>query len=283
MSQIADTVPGTRREQQKEAKRLALIDAALAVFSRVGFAAAKIDDVAEEAGVSKGTVYLYFESKEALFEGMVKAKMVPMLDDVAEIVGKPDTSAIDRLRAQLERAAAITGGDLRITECRPDHLDAVLEVLRSCGSVIDVDGETVRCRGEIPPRGMHVVTHPYPGFPTDMQAQMMALASIGNTVSVVTDTIYHDRFTHVAELARLGADIRMDGNTAVIHPAGGLSGASVMATDLRASAALILAGLVAEGETLVTRVYHIDRGYEAIVRKLRAVGADVERVRVEGP
>jgi UDP-N-acetylglucosamine 1-carboxyvinyltransferase len=125
---------------------------------------------------------------------------------------------------------------------------------------------------------MHVVTAPYPGFPTDMQAQMMALASIGQGVSVITDTIYTDRFTHVAELARLGADIRLDGNTAVIHPCGGLSGARVMATDLRASAALILAGLVADGETLISRVYHIDRGYERIEEKLRAVGADIERV-----
>jgi UDP-N-acetylglucosamine 1-carboxyvinyltransferase len=125
---------------------------------------------------------------------------------------------------------------------------------------------------------MDVVTAPYPGFPTDMQAQVMALATTGQGVSVITDTIYPDRFTHVAELARLGADIRLDGNKAVIHPCGGLSGARVMATDLRASAALILAGLVADGETLVSRVYHIDRGYERIEEKLRAVGARIERV-----
>jgi UDP-N-acetylglucosamine 1-carboxyvinyltransferase len=180
-------------------------------------------------------------------------------------------------------AAAITGGDLRLTGCRADHLEAVIEALQSAGSVIEVGEGEIRCRGEIPPRGFHIVTAPYPGFPTDMQAQMMALASISNSVSVITDTIYHDRFTHVAELGRLGADITLDGNTAVIHPGHGLSGAHVMATDLRASAALILAGLVARGETRVSRVYHIDRGYEAIVRKLRAVGADIERVQEEGP
>jgi UDP-N-acetylglucosamine 1-carboxyvinyltransferase len=180
-------------------------------------------------------------------------------------------------------AGAITGGDLRLTGCRPDHLEAVIEVLREAGSAIDVGESELRIRGEVPPRGVHVVTAPYPGFPTDMQAQLMALASIGVGVSVVQDTIYRDRFTHVAELNRLGADIRLDGDTAVIHPAGGLSGANVMATDLRASAALILAGLVAAGETKVSRVYHIDRGYEAVEKKLAAVGADIERVREEGP
>lgn len=180
-------------------------------------------------------------------------------------------------------AAAITGGKLKLTNTRPDQMESVLEMIRSTGSVVEVDGTDIHCHGEIPPRGVHVVTEPYPGFPTDMQAQMMALASVGIGPSVITDTIYHDRFTHVPELVRLGADIRLDGNTAAIRPAGGLSGANVMATDLRASAALILAGLVAEGETKVSRVYHIDRGYERIEEKLRAVGADIERVREEGP
>ncbi|NNE44888.1 MAG: UDP-N-acetylglucosamine 1-carboxyvinyltransferase [Gemmatimonadetes bacterium] len=206
------------------------------------------------------------------------------IEGVDRLTPAPHRILPDRIEAGTYLvAAAITGGDLTLTHCRPDHLDSVIEVMRTSGSTIETTADTIRCRGEIPPRGMHVITAPYPGFPTDMQAQMMALASIGIGVSVVTDNIYHDRFTHVPELNRLGADIRLDGNTAVIHPAGGLSGASVMATDLRASAALILAGLVAEGETTVTRVYHIDRGYEAIVRKLRTVGADVERIRVDGP
>lgn len=180
-------------------------------------------------------------------------------------------------------AAAITGGDLTLTGAQPDHLAAVLEVLRAMGVGIDADGDRLVVRGDGPPRGTHVVTAPYPGFPTDMQAQMMALASVGSGVSVITDTIYPDRFTHVPELVRLGADIRLDGNTAVVHPVGSLSGAAVMASDLRASAALILAGLVAKGSTRISRVYHIDRGYERIEEKLRAVGASVERVREEGP
>ncbi len=180
-------------------------------------------------------------------------------------------------------AAAITGGELTLTGTQPDHLAAVLEILRGMGVGIDAGGDRLVVRGDGPPRGTHVVTAPYPGFPTDMQAQMMALASVGSGVSVITDTIYPDRFTHVPELVRLGADIRLDGNTAVVHPVGSLSGAAVMASDLRASAALILAGLVAQGTTRISRVYHIDRGYERIEEKLRAVGANVERVREEGP
>ncbi len=180
-------------------------------------------------------------------------------------------------------AAAITGGELELVGCKAEHLGSVIDAFKSAGSEISIDGDVVRCKGAVPPRGMHVVTAPYPGFPTDMQAQMMALATIGASVSVITDTIYPDRFTHVPELARLGADIRLEKNTAVIHPVAKLSGASVMASDLRASAALILAGLVAEGTTKVSRVYHIDRGYERIEKKLCAVGAAVERVRDEGP
>jgi UDP-N-acetylglucosamine 1-carboxyvinyltransferase len=151
-------------------------------------------------------------------------------------------------------AAAITGGDLTLKGCRADHLASVVDAIIAMGNDVEVDSHTLRCVGRVPPRGAHIVTKPYPGFPTDMQAQMMALACVGSGVSVITDTIYHDRFTHVAELSRL-----------------------------RASAALILAGLVAEGETKVSRVYHIDRGYERIEEKLRSVGADVERIREEGP
>ena len=125
---------------------------------------------------------------------------------------------------------------------------------------------------------MDVVTSPYPGFPTDMQAQYMALMSVARGTCVISETVFKDRFTHVPELRRLGANIKIEGNTAHVGYVKGLSGAPVMATDLRASAALILAGLVAEGETHISRVYHIDRGYEAIERKLRDLGADIERV-----
>jgi UDP-N-acetylglucosamine 1-carboxyvinyltransferase len=190
----------------------------------------------------------------------------------------------DRIEAATFLAAgAITGSDLTIDGCNPAHLDAVIESIRAAGSDVEVGEGFVRCRGHVPPQGFHVVTAPYPGFPTDMQAQMMALAAVGTSVSVITDTIYQDRFTHVPELMRLGADIRLEGSTAVVHPVEKLSGANVMASDLRASAALILAGLVAEGTTKISRVYHIDRGYERIEEKLRAVGAPVERIREEGP
>lgn len=196
----------------------------------------------------------------------------------------PQSVIPDRIEAAtFLAAAAITGGDLTIENCIPEHLESVIEAIRAAGSEVDVGERSLRCRGHVPPHGFHVVTAPYPGFPTDMQAQMMALAAVGKGVSVITDTVYTDRFTHVPELLRLGADVRLEGNTAVVHPVEKLSGASVMASDLRASAALILAGLVAQGTTKVGRVYHIDRGYERIEEKLRAVGASVERVREEGP
>jgi UDP-N-acetylglucosamine 1-carboxyvinyltransferase len=190
----------------------------------------------------------------------------------------------DRIEAGTFLAAgAITGGDVKVTGCRPDHLTSMLDAFREAGCTVETGPDWVRLQGSVPPRGIHLTTAPYPGFPTDMQAQMMALASIGDGVSVITDTIYADRFTHVAELARLGADIKLEGNVAVVRGSTKLSGANVMASDLRASAALIVAGLVAQGTTHVSRVYHIDRGYERIEEKLRAVGADIERIQEEGP
>jgi UDP-N-acetylglucosamine 1-carboxyvinyltransferase len=207
-----------------------------------------------------------------------------IIEGVNRLRPKPFRVIPDRIEAgTFLAAAAMTGGDLKVTGCKPDHLQAVLQTLEDAGAEIETGPDSVRCRGNLPPKGFHVTTAPYPGFPTDMQAQMMALASIGKGVSRITDTIYTDRFTHVAELSRLGADVRLDGNTAIVTPVPGLSGARVMASDLRASAALIVAGLVAKGETRVSRVYHIDRGYERIEEKLRSVGADIERVREEGP
>ena len=137
----------------------------------------------------------------------------------------------------------------------------------------------MRLRAPERPEALNVTTKPYPGFPTDMQAQFMALLSVGTGASTIVDTSYHDRFTHVAELQRLGADIRVEGNTAFVQGVPDLSGAPVMATDLRASAALILAGLVAGGETRVSRVYHLDRGYERLEAKLASLGASIRRVR----
>jgi UDP-N-acetylglucosamine 1-carboxyvinyltransferase len=176
-------------------------------------------------------------------------------------------------------AAAITGGDVEATRVDPEHLAAVCQKLEEAGAEIEVGETSVRVRAPGRPRPLSVTTAPYPGFPTDMQAQFMALLSVANGTSTITDTVYQDRFTHVAELQRLGADIRVEGNVATIHGAPSLSGAPVMATDLRASAALILAGLVARQETRVSRIYHLDRGYERIEEKLQGLGAAIRRVR----
>ncbi len=185
----------------------------------------------------------------------------------------------DRIEAgTILAAAAITGGDVEATSVDPSHLGAVISKLESAGASVEVSDRSVRLRAPERPEPLSVTTQPYPGFPTDMQAQFMALLSVSNGSSTIVDTIYHDRFTHVAELQRLGADIRVEGNTAHVHGVEGLSGAPVMATDLRASAALILAGLVAGGETRVSRVYHLDRGYERLEEKLKTLGASIRRV-----
>ncbi len=176
-------------------------------------------------------------------------------------------------------AAAITGGDVLLKGARRDQCSAVALKLSEAGTEIAEEDGGIRVRGPVWPRSINVTTAPYPGFPTDMQAQMMALMTVADGTSVITDTIYADRFSHVPELRRLGADIAIDRNVAVVSGVRRLSGAKVMATDLRASAALILAGLVAEGVTEVSRVYHIDRGYEAIEEKLAGVGATIERIK----
>jgi len=192
-----------------------------------------------------------------------------------------DTDVIpDRIEAgTFMAAAAITGGDVLLTGARRDQCAAVVNKLVEAGSEITDEEGGIRVRGPVWPKSINVTTAPYPGFPTDMQAQMMALMTVSDATSVITDTIYADRFSHVPELRRLGADISIDRNVAVVSGVRRLSGAKVMATDLRASAALILAGLVAEGQTEVSRVYHIDRGYEAIEKKLAGLGAIIERVK----
>ncbi|MBU0741262.1 UDP-N-acetylglucosamine 1-carboxyvinyltransferase [bacterium] len=174
-------------------------------------------------------------------------------------------------------AAAITGGDVTVLDCRPDHLVEPLAALRSMGCEIETGADRVRLAAPQRPRPVEIKTRPFPGFPTDIQAQIMAVAALADGVSHITENIYPDRFTHTAELRRLGADIRLDGATATIFGVAELSGAPVMATDLRASAALILAGTAARGTTTIERVYHIDRGYERIEEKLAALGARIRR------
>jgi UDP-N-acetylglucosamine 1-carboxyvinyltransferase len=176
-------------------------------------------------------------------------------------------------------AAALTRGDLLIRGAVPEHQDAVTAKLRSAGVKVtaEKDGLRVRHTGDIGP--LDITTHPYPGFPTDMQAQMMVLCSLARGQSVIKEAIFENRYMHVPELGRMGADIHVDGRVAVIRGVPRLSGATVMATDLRASASLVLAGLVASGTTEVLRVYHLDRGYDRIERKLRAVGAQIRRAK----
>lgn len=175
-------------------------------------------------------------------------------------------------------AAAMTGGEVTLTDAIAADLEPLLDLLRSCGVAVDVASEgriTVARTGDLRPRD--VVTAPFPGFPTDLQAQYMALATQAQGLTTICETVFENRFQHAAELARMGADIRLDGRYARVHGATPLSGASVMATDLRASACLVLAGLAAEGETIVDRIYHLDRGYASMETKLNALGARVTR------
>jgi UDP-N-acetylglucosamine 1-carboxyvinyltransferase len=176
-------------------------------------------------------------------------------------------------------AGAISGGDVTLRGARADHLAAVIDKLVEAGASIESGDDWIRVKGDGRPKAVSFRTREYPAFPTDMQAQFMALDCIAEGSAKVTETIFENRFMHVNELVRLGASIEIDGNTAVVHGVPRLSGATVMATDLRASASLVLAGLVADGETTVDRIYHLDRGYDRMEAKLRALGADVERVR----
>ncbi len=177
-------------------------------------------------------------------------------------------------------AGALMGDDVRITECRPSHLGALTDILGRIGVslVIGEDSLSVRASVDWLDGVVEVETAPYPGFPTDMQAQLMALLTQARGVSCLSETIFENRFMHASELARMGARIELRGNQAIVHGPTPLAGANVMATDLRASACLVLAGLAAEGETLVDRVYHLDRGYEHIEEKMAGLGADVERI-----
>ena len=174
-------------------------------------------------------------------------------------------------------AAAATGGNIRLIGARADILESVITKLRETGAVLEHGEDWISLHTETKPVAVSVSTAPYPAFPTDMQAQFMALDSVADGTSTVTETIFENRFMHIQELKRLGAEIDVEGNTAVVHGVDRLQGARVMATDLRASASLVLAGLVAEGETLVDRIYHLDRGYECIEEKLSQLGARIKR------
>jgi UDP-N-acetylglucosamine 1-carboxyvinyltransferase len=244
------------------------------------------------ATLADGTTFIENAAKEPEIEDLADALNqmggrvrgagtdIVQIDGVDSLHGLSHEIIPDRIEAgSFVIASAITGGDVWIRGARAEHLDAFLIKLAEAGVVLtsDDDGIRVQRNGKI--KSVDVTTLPYPGFPTDLQAQMMVLMSVADGVSVITETIFENRFMHAQELDRMGAQIQLEGNRAVVRGARELSGAPVMATDLRASVSLILAGLVASGSTEVSRVYHLDRGYDHIEEKLSRLGAQVERVK----
>lgn len=205
-----------------------------------------------------------------------------VVQGVDELHGANEKVIPDRIEAgTYMMAAAMTGGDVTLTHVDPNALEAVIALMREAGVTIDVGDRELRVRMDGQVRGVDVETQPYPGFPTDMQAQLMALMTKADGAAMITETIFENRFMHVPELVRMGADITVHGSSSLVRGVDRLVGAPVMATDLRASSSLVIAALGAEGVSEINRVYHLDRGYERLEEKLRAVGADVERVRDE--
>jgi len=201
------------------------------------------------------------------------------IEGVEQLHGADHTVIPDRIEAgTFMAAAAITGGDLEIKGARAEHLHAVRDKLEEAGVTVTRNNGTIRVTSNGDLKPVDVITMPYPGFPTDMQAQMSALMTVTPGISVITEKVFPNRFMHISEMARLGADCSLEGSSAIVKGVTHLSGAPVMASDLRASAGLVLAGLKAEGETEINRIYHVDRGYERIDQKLRQLGAKIERV-----
>lgn len=243
------------------------------------------------AALANGTTVLENAAKEPevvdLAEMLIKmgAKITGAGTDVITIVGveklhgTTHNVVCDRIEAGTYMvAAAMTGGEVKLLNARADLLDAVIEKLREAGATVTSDTNSITVKSDGKLKAVNIRTAPHPAFPTDMQAQFMALNTLATGVSKVTETIFENRFMHVQEMQRLGADISVDGNTALVQGVEFLDGAIVMATDLRASASLVLAGLVARGETVIERIYHLDRGYEKLEEKLNALGANVRRV-----
>jgi len=249
------------------------------------------ENIMMAAALAKGRTVIENAAREPEVEelGVVLNKMgakvqgagtpIITIEGVDEL--KPIEHAIipDRIEAgTFAVAAAMTKGDVLLEGARPEHMEAIIAKLRAMGATVSAEAGGLRVKGgDIKPAD--ITTQPHPGFPTDMQAQFMVLACLANGQSVIKETIFENRFMHVPELGRMGADITASGRTAIIKGGKPLSGANVMATDLRASASLVLAGLVATGKTQVLRVYHLDRGYEQIEKKLKGVGAKVKRAR----
>ena len=203
------------------------------------------------------------------------------IEGVEALHGAEHTVIADRIEAgSFFVAAVVTQGDILVTHCEPHHMDAVLDKLREAGADLDIGRDWVRVRMTGRPKPVSIRTVPHPGFPTDMQAQFMTMNCFAEGTASVTETIFENRFMHVPSLMRLGARISIDGHTAVVEGVPTLTGATIMATDLRASASLVIAALAAQGTSTVDRIYHLDRGYERMEEKLRALGADIVRVRV---
>jgi len=244
------------------------------------------------ATLAKGTTVLRNAAREpeivALADTLIKmgadiqgvGTSVITIKGVSSLKSVEATIIPDRIEAgTFLMAAVLTRGSITVLNSEPDHLGALIDKLRLTGADIELDGKTVHvnCKAEI--KSVDIKTQPYPGFPTDMQAQFMVLMSIANGTSMISETIFENRFIHVSELRRMGADVQVSGNTAIVKGVPNLSAAQVMATDLRASASLILAGLVAAGTTEVNRVYHLDRGYQSLEKKFAALGAAIQRVK----
>ena len=243
------------------------------------------------AALAQGTTVLENAAKEPevvdIAECLIKmgAKItgagtdVITIEGVEKLQGTSHNVVCDRIEAGTYMVAvAMTGGEVKLLNVRANLLDAVIEKLRDAGVTVTSDADTITVKSDGQLKAVNIRTAPHPAFPTDMQAQFMALNTVATGISKVTETIFENRFMHVQEMQRLGADIDIDGNTALVKGVAFLDGATVMATDLRASASLVLAGLVARGETVVERIYHLDRGYENLEAKLNALGANVKRV-----
>ncbi|MFL5319501.1 MAG: UDP-N-acetylglucosamine 1-carboxyvinyltransferase, partial [Myxococcaceae bacterium] len=250
------------------------------------------ENVMMAAVLAKGRTVLENAAREPEVEELARilnkmgAQIQGAGSDVITIDGvdslKPVDHAIipDRIEAgTFLVAGAITGGDVFVKNAVPEHLEAVILKLREAGCTISAQDGGLRVKGPRTIKAVDIKTVEHPGFPTDMQAQLMVLMSVANGTSVISENIFENRFMHVPELHRMGADISISGPTAIVRGVKSLSAAPVMATDLRASASLVLAGLRADGKTEVQRVYHLDRGYEHIEKKLRAVGATIKRVK----
>jgi UDP-N-acetylglucosamine 1-carboxyvinyltransferase len=244
------------------------------------------------AALAEGTTIIENAAKEPEIEDLAKAlnemgaKVTGAGADIIQIDGVHSLSGTkhriipDRIEAgSFVIAAAVSGGDVLIRGARADHLEAFLIKLKEAGVVLTADAGGIRVQHNGKIKSVDITTLPYPGFPTDLQAQMMVLMAVADGVSVITETIFENRFMHAQELDRMGAQIKLEGNRAVVRGVRELSGAPVMASDLRASVALVLAGLVANGTTEVSRVYHLDRGYEQIERKLSFLGGQIVRVK----